>query len=76
MKKTNVTFSIPREIVELMQGLVGRRKMSSFVAEAINKALEEKVAALKEAYAQANVDPDRAEVIKDWAAIEGDGWDG
>ena len=75
MKKINVTFSLPKETIDLMQRLIGRRQLSSFVTHAINKALEEKNEALRNAYLEASKDPDRAEVIKDWSAIEGEGWD-
>lgn len=75
MKKVNMTFSIPQETAHLMQGLVARRKMSSFVALAIQRALENRIKALEQEYAQANVDPDRIEVIKDWASLEGEPWD-
>ncbi len=75
MKKQNVTFSLPKETIDLMQRLVGRRKLSAFVTHAINSALEEKEEALRKAYAQANEDPDRSETLKDWSAIEGEAWD-
>ncbi len=75
MKKQNVTFSIPKETIDLLQRLIGRRKLSSFVTQAIHSALKEKEEALRNAYIQANKDPDRAEVIKDWSAIEGESWD-
>ena len=75
MKKVNVTFSIPVETQELLYNLIEHRKVSSFVAEVLNKALEEKIDALKKAYAEAEKDPDRQETIDDWRALEGEGWD-
>ncbi len=74
MKKINVTFSLPKETVDLMQGLIGRRKLSSFVSEALKKALEEKVEELRNAYIEANTDPDRQETIKAWSKIDGENW--
>jgi hypothetical protein len=75
MKKINVTFSIPVETHELLQSLVGRSKMSSFVASVINKALHEKMETLKKAYAEAEKDPDRQKVIEDWKSLEGEDWE-
>ena len=74
MKKVNVTFSVPKETIDLMNGLIGRRKLSAFVTIALNKALQEKVEDLRLAYSQAEVDPDRIKVIKDWSTIEGEDW--
>lgn len=75
MKKVNVTFSIPVETQQLLYSLIERRKVSAFVVEALNKALEEKTEILKKAYADAEKDPDRQETINDWKALEGEEWD-
>ncbi len=74
MKKVNVTFSIPQETQERLHGLIGRRKMSSFVTTILNKALDEKMQLLRLEYAQAEEDPDRQEVINDWKALDGEDW--
>lgn len=75
MKKINVTFCLPAEIQERLYSLVGRRKMSSFVAQAIHKALNEKMEALKQAYAQAEQDPDRKITLEDWNSLEPEDWE-
>lgn len=75
MKKINVTFTIPLETNKLLHSIIGRRKISSFVTQALNNALKEELEALKEAYAQAEQDPDRREIIKDWDAIDIEGWE-
>ncbi len=75
MKKVNVTFSIPIETQQLLQSLIGRRKMSSFVAKALDKALLEKIEVLKKAYIEAEKDPSRKEIIKDWMHAEIEGWE-
>lgn len=75
MKKINVTFSIPKETNELLHGLIGRRKMSSFVTEILNKALEDKARALAQEYAEAESDKDRNEVIEDWKVLDGENWE-
>lgn len=71
---TNVTFSIPAELNNLLHSMVERRGLSRFVAQALENALSEKKNALKEAYAQANKDPDRLKTINEWEALEGEGW--
>lgn len=75
MKKTNVTFSMPLETHRLLQSLVGKRKMSSFVTDAVDKALETKMEALKQAYIEADSDPDRKKAVKEWSALDVEGWE-
>jgi len=74
MKKINVTFSLPEEIHKKLQALVGRRKMSAFVAQAIDKELEKQIHALKQAYIEAEADADRQKVVNDWAVLGMEGW--
>jgi hypothetical protein len=74
MKKINVTFSIPIETQQLLYNLIEKRKISSFVVEVLNKALEEKMELLKKAYAEAEHDPDRQETINEWKVLEGEDW--
>lgn len=75
MKKINVTFSIPAETHELLQSLIGKRKMSSFAAEALRNALEQKREALKRAYREAESDPDRIGISEDWDMLDIEGWE-
>lgn len=74
-KKVNVTLSLPKETVDLMHGLIGKRKVSVFAALVLQNALEEKLKDLRIEYELANEDPDRIEVIKDWSMLDGEGWD-
>ena len=73
-QKVNVTFSLPRDVNVLLHTRVERRMLSQFVSNAIKKALDEERESLRAAYAQANNDPSRNEVIRDWDAIESEGW--
>ena len=75
MKKINVTFSIPVETNELLHSLVGRKKLSAFVANALDRALEEKMHNLKQAYAKAENDPNRLKTIKEWKALDTEDWE-
>lgn len=74
-KKISVTFSIPVELNNMLHTMIDRRKLSSFVAQALEQALREKKDALKEAYLQASKDPDRLQTIKEWETLEGESWD-
>jgi len=75
MKKINVTFSIPEEINNKLHTLVTKKKLSAFVAETLDKALEEKMDLLKKAYAEAANDPGQREVAEDWKITETEGWE-
>lgn len=75
MKKVNVTFSIPAETNELLHTLVGRKKLSAFVSSALDKALEEKMDTLKQAYAEAESDPGRIKTIKEWQHLDIEDWE-
>ncbi len=75
MRKINATFSIPEETSKLLHAVVGQRKISSFVTQAINDALAKEVDGLREAYKLAEKDPARQEVIDDWKVLDGEGWE-
>jgi len=74
-KKISVTFSIPVELNNMLHSMIDRRKLSRFVTQALEHALNEQKQALKEAYLQASKDPDRLKTIKEWESLEGEGWD-
>ena len=65
-KKISVTFSIPVELNNMLHSMIDRRKLSRFVAQALEHVLKEKKQALKEAYMQASKDTDRLKTIKEW----------
>lgn len=75
MKKRNVTFTIPQETSDLLHSLISRRKMSSFVAEVLHRALIEKKEALKKAYSEAEKDESRRSVIDDWQELDVEDWE-
>ena len=75
MKKVNVTFSLPSETHKLLQSLVGQRKMSAFVTQVVNQALEKKRQELKQAYIEAEQYPDRKKMIEDWSVLDVEGWE-
>lgn len=75
MKTKNVTFSLPENIIDMLQSLIGKQKMSSFAASALEKALEEKRELLKKEYAEANNDPDSLKTIDEWRHTDTEGWE-
>ncbi len=75
MKNINVTFSIPPEMHKSLQKLVGRRNMSKFVAKALETALEAKRMELKQEYIEASKDEGHNEAMRDWSALEAEGWE-
>lgn len=75
MKKVNATFSIPEETNKLLHAVIGQRKLSSFVAKAINDALAKEVTSLREAYKNAEKDSARQEIIEDWKVLDGQEWE-
>ncbi len=73
-KTITVTFSLPIGLNNLLHTCVEKRKLSRFVAHAIEQALESEKQALRDAYAAANKDQDRKEVIEDWSALDNERW--
>lgn len=74
-KKVHVTFTIPEDVNALLHSVVEKRGLSEFVTKALKKALQEERDALKKAYAAADQDPDRKELLDDWSDLDSDGWD-
>ena len=68
-------FPYLTETNELLHALIGKKKLSSFVASTLNKALEEKMEALKREYAEAEKDPDRKKTIEEWKTLDAEGWE-
>lgn len=75
MKTKNVTFSIPLELVQSLQANINKRELSKFAAEALKKALKERMNSLKQAYADANNDPGQKEISEDWSSLDNEGWE-
>ena len=67
MKTKKITFSIPLDLITTLHSRINKGKLSKFVAKALQKAFEEDDAILKAAYHAANDDPDRLEILQDWA---------
>ncbi len=73
-KHENITLSIPAHLNALLHAKFPHRGMSSFVAKVVQEALEKentsKTKALEAAYEEAENDPSRKKLIKEWAALD------
>lgn len=65
----HVTFSLPKDVTRLLHSLVPKCSLSSFVSQAILKALEEQAQLKLEFLANENDSLMKAE-MKDWEAID------
>lgn len=74
-RTVNVTFSIPENTNMLLHTFVEKRGLSKFVTKAIEKALHEEKNVLKDAFREAENDPDVKETVNDWAVLDGEDWD-
>ena len=55
----------------MLHSMIDRRKLSRFVAQALDQALREKKQVLREAYIEASKDLDRLKTIKEWEVLDG-----
>ena len=74
VKTVNATFSLPVEVYGLLHSFVEKRRLSRFVSEAIQKALETKRDNLRQAYLDNNRDELIQQGLRDWDAIQTEGW--
>ena len=58
-----------------LKQIVPNRKVSKFVAEAIEEKLEDKTGALLSAYKEAYADTAREKEAKIWDVVDGENWD-
>ena len=70
IKKIQITVSITEDTYRLFSILIGKNTMSEFVECILKKALAEKIESLRQAYKEAENDPDRKQLIKDWDFID------
>lgn len=75
MKTKNITISMPTELVSTLQSKVGKRELSKYIVKVVRKAIEEEQTSLEAAYAAAENDPDRIEIINDWRPLDMEGWE-
>lgn len=71
----HVTFSLPKDVNKLLHSFVPKRKLSSFVSQAIVDALEHEQAQLKAEYLANENDSVMKKEMKDWEELDLEGWD-
>ena len=74
MKNVNATFSLPQDLLVLLKSTVERKNMSRFVAKTLKEALMKKTEEFKAAYREAARDEALQEELKEWDAIDNEGW--
>lgn len=82
-KHENITLSIPADLNALLHAKFPHRGMSNFVAKVVKEALEKenatKIKALEASYEEAENDPSRKKLVKEWAALDAvddiEGWE-
>lgn len=70
----HVTFSLPKDVNNLLHSCVPKRGLSNFVSGAIMKALEEEQAQLKAEFLANENDVAMKSEMKDWEAFDFEGW--
>ena len=74
MKTKSVTFNMPVELHWQLRTLVGHKKMSQFVCEAVRGKISEQEKKLKNSYIDAQKEQERNRVIEEWKLTEGEHW--
>jgi hypothetical protein len=69
-----VTFNMPVTLHNHLKLFVGNKKMSKFVAEAVQDKIRKMETNLKDAYLSANNDNIRNQEIKSWENTEFEDW--
>lgn len=74
MKTRAVTLSMPVELHWQLRTLVGAKKMSRFVCNAVREKISDEKDHLRHAYRQAEKDRSRKKTIGEWSLTEGEYW--
>ena len=74
-KNVHVTFSLPKDVNKLLHSCVPRRGLSSFVSQAIMKALEDEQQQLRAEYLANENDSRMEKEMKDWNILDLEAWD-
>ena len=62
------------ELYRSLKRAAGNRGMSRFIAEAVRERLRDTEKRLRDEYSEAENDLDRQEIVKDWDAVDTEGW--
>ena len=69
-----MSITIDERLYTLLKKTAGARRMSRYIAEALQEKLQFSEQSLYREYMSAKEDRDRQEVLSDWDAIEAEGW--
>ena len=73
-KHENITLSIPADLNALLHAKFPHRGMSNYVTKVVREALEKEktsqLKALEAAYEDAEKDPARKKLIKEWSSLD------
>lgn len=75
MKKIPITLTLPENLVKDLHLYITRRQISKFVAEMVEKGLENEKTKLAKEFREASQDEDRNAEIELWDELSGDGLD-
>lgn len=74
VKTKTVTFNMPVELHWQLKVLVGSKKMSRFVCDAVQERISDQKKQLRAAYLEARMDSKRESAIHEWRITEGENW--
>jgi hypothetical protein len=69
-----VSVSLDEDLYGKLRKAAGPRGVRRFVEQTLHERLSPRQQALYREYLAASRDPDRLEVLKDWDALETEGW--
>jgi predicted CopG family antitoxin len=69
-----MSVSIADDLYRRLKRTAGSRGMSRFISEAVRAKLRESESELVNEYRDAENDPERRQVVKDWDVAETEGW--
>lgn len=75
MKNLPITLSLPEEIIRDLHLYISKRQISKFVAEMLEKELEQKKKILAREFQEAAQDQQRNDEIQVWDDLIGEGLD-
>jgi hypothetical protein len=75
MRKVPITLSLPEDLVNDLHVYVSNRQISRFIAELVQKGIQEKKEILAREFEEAAKDEERNKEIELWDKFMGDGLD-
>lgn len=70
-----LSITLPDDVYDRIKHAVPPRQISKFIAEAVEKKLNEQADKLYRAYLLANQDSEREQELKDWDVVNTEHWE-